>query len=801
MTPISRRTFLTVFGAGAGLALLPAEFRDLLRAVAESERHWPGPGVETWVNSVCQLCPGGCGIRVRLLDGWPVKIRGNPDHPVNHGGLCPKGEAGLQAFYDPDRIRRPLKRVGARGEGQWQEIEWAEATATVAERLRGLRDTGRPEGLLVIGGQYRGLMRTLWDRFLEAFGSPNYVSTAVGCETSDAVLHLTQGARSQLGYDLENANYLLSFGFNLLEGSWSPVWQMRAYAHLRQGRPGHRAKLVQVDVRFSTTAAKADEWLPIRPGTDGALALGIAHVLVRDRLYDAGFVQKHAFGFDDWTDDHGRRHKGFRTMVLHDYPPAEIASITGVPEKTIVRVAREFGQTRPALAIADRGVSRYSNGLSTRWAIHCLNALVGSIDAPGGVLVPREIPLAPLPPRPLDGVAKRGRGRPRADGAGGPHAPLASSAIQRLPAAITSGTPYPIEVAFLYYANPVFSQSRATGMQAALAKVPFVVSFSPYHDESTRAADLVLPDHAFLERWQDDPTPRNVGFAVLGIRQPVRPPLYDTRATTDVLFAIAQALGDPVRAALPWKDSEEFLKERIRGVYESRRGMLASALESPWYESFRRAKASPPPASFDEFWAALLERGAWWDPEYRFGDWERTLRTPSGKFHFASPKLRATVGRSEDDPAYLFPRFERAQVVGQSDEFEFPLFLNVFRPLALTGGSTANIPYLLEIVGEHVRSSWESWLEIHPAAARRFGIADRDIVWVESPVGRVKLRAQLHPGAPPDIVSVPYGLGHQSGGRWAAGLGVNPADLVSTVAASGTGSPAYPVMRVKVYKA
>jgi anaerobic selenocysteine-containing dehydrogenase len=804
MTTLSRRRFLTLTGAAAGLALLPSEFAELQQAVAESERQWPGPGVETWVNSVCQLCPGGCGIRVRLLDGWPVKISGNPDHPINQGGLCPKGEAGLQAFYDPDRIRRPLRRAGNRGEGRWQEIGWDEAIRMVAGKLRDLRTAGRPEALAVIGGQYRGLMRTMWDRFLTAFGSPNYISTAIGCETSDTVLFLTQGVRGQIAYDLENADYVLSFGVNLLEGSWSPVWQMRAYAHLRQGRSGRRPRIVQADVRFSMTAAKADEWLPLRPGTDGALALGLAHVLVRDGLYDLSFVRERSFGFDDWVGEDGRRHEGFRTMVLRDYAPSNVARVTGLPEQTIVRIAREFGQTRPALAMADRGVSRYPNGLHTRWAIHCLNALVASIDSRGGVLVPREIPLARLAPVSLDATAERGGHRPRVDGAGGTDAPLAASAIQRLPEAIRSGRPYPVEVALLYHANPVFSQSRSLRMDAALARVPFVVSFSPYHDESTQAADLVLPDHTFLERWQDDPTPRNVGFAVLGIRQPVRAPLYDTRSTSDVVLQIARALGDPLRRALPWTDTETFLKAQVKGVHDARRGMLASAVTAPWYDAFREVTRRAP-ASFDEFWRALLDRGAWWDPEYRFGDWDRTLRTRSGKFEFYSETLEAAIRRALGRPEspgtgreYL-PHFEPVEPAGAGEQF--PLTLNVFRPLAFTGGWTANMPYLLEVAGKSVRSSWESWVEINSVTARRFGIADRDWVWIESPLGRAKARARVHPGVPPDVVSLAYGLGHRAGGRWAAGLGANPNDLVGETTASITGGPAHAITRVKLSKA
>ena len=805
---VTRRKFLFLTGAAAGLSLLPSEFSELLAAVSESEHVWPGPGVETWVNSVCQLCPGGCGIRVRLLDGWPVKILGNPDHPINQGGLCPKGTAGLQALYDPDRIRHPLKRVGARGEGKWKEISWEEAIESVAGKLRDLRAEGHPERLVVIRGQVRGFMRTIWDRFLEAYGSPNYVSLGTGCDATDAVLWLSQGIRGTLGYDLEKASYALSFGVSLFEGNSSPVWQMRACAAFRQGRPGRRGKLVSIDPRFSTTAAKADEWIPLHPGTDGALALGIAHVLVRDGLYDETFVRDHAFGFDPWVDGKGTAHEGFRDMVLRDYPPSEAARLSGVPEKMIVRIANEFGHERPALAIADRGASRYANGIYNRWAIHCLNALVGSIEVPGGVLAPREVPFTPLPAVSRDAVAERGRARPRLDGAGSPEAPLAESAGYRLPEALRSGKPYPTEVAFLYYADPLFSLPASLGMREALERVPFIVSFSPYLEDTTAVADLVLPDHTYLERWQDDPTPPNVNFTTLGIRRPVRAPLYSTRATSDVMFALAEALGDPVRSAFPWKDTESFLKERVEGVYKSGRGALGEALDPNLYESWRDKKHEATfPGSFDEFWTQLLERGAWWDPQYPFGEWSRTLRTPSGKFEFYSQNLRAEfsrrVGASLEpggggDRAYV-PHFAPPARSGELGAY--PLVLNVFRPMTLMGGRTANMPYLLEIAGRGVSVGWKTWVEIHPETARHLGIQDRDQVWVESPEGRIRALARLIPATHPEIVHIPYGFGHRSGGRWAALLGDNPNKLVRADALLPMGDPAYQITGVRLYKA
>ncbi|NIN99557.1 MAG: molybdopterin-dependent oxidoreductase, partial [Anaerolineae bacterium] len=243
-------------------------------------------------------------------------------------------------------------------------------------------------------------------RFCQAYGTPNHITHNSICAAATEMAHwLTQGQRTFFGYDLESTNYLLSFGVSMLE-AWRPtVRNVKAYGHMRRGELRSRLRMVQVDTRFSITAAKADEWVPIRPGTDGALALGIAYVIINEELYDKNFVARHTFGFEDWTDEEGVQHVGFKTLVLRDYVPSQVEAITGVPVETITRIAREFATTRPAVAIGDRGISMWSNGIFNQMAVHALNALVGSIDSPGGVMIQRETPFLPWPALARDPVA------------------------------------------------------------------------------------------------------------------------------------------------------------------------------------------------------------------------------------------------------------------------------------------------------------------------------------------------------------------------------------------------------------
>ena len=245
--------------------------------------------------------------------------------------------------------------------------------------------------LLVLGGKYRGLMRSLWERFLEAFGSPNYIDNQFQWEgTPIEGLFLTQGIHSSPAYDLENVQYLLSFGSGLLESYWSPVQALMAYGHFRRGRPEQRGKLVQIEPRLSITGIKADEWIPIQPGTEGILALGIAHMIIKEGLYNKDFISNQTFGFESWTDENGKEHLGFKEFVLSEYEPNLVSKKTGVPVDTIIRLAREFATNRPSLAIG------YRDRPFHQMAVSVLNGLTGNIDTSWRNSHPQEYSLSGL---------------------------------------------------------------------------------------------------------------------------------------------------------------------------------------------------------------------------------------------------------------------------------------------------------------------------------------------------------------------------------------------------------------------
>ncbi len=797
---LSRRQFLTLVGTGgAAVAALGATGcgdRSLANFLEFTEPELRVPnGPEKWITSVCGQCEGGCSIRVRLVGERAVNLTGNSIYPVNRNGLCPKGLASLQGLYNPDRVRGPLQRVGNRGQNKWKQISWDEGIRLVAHRLGEIRGRG-PQNLVFLSGQVRGLMDAFIARFCRAFGTPNDVrKIPPWLDAQSMVRYCMQGTYGPVAYDFEKTNYILSFGAPLLEDYVSPAGMLRTFAYLRQERPGAKARVIQVEPRLSVTAARANEWVPINPGTEGALALGIAYVLIRENLYDKRFVEEHTFGFDDWQDAQGEPRIGFKTLVLRHFNADAVAQITGVPVDTILRIAHEFANTQPAIAL---GESTHTNAIYSLMAVHALNALVGTIDAPGGVVFPEPPPFKELPEPALDDVARDGLHKPRLDAVSRADLPLARDLVPQLVQALADGKPYKADALFLYYCNPVFSSPEPDRVRRALQNVPFIVSFSPYIDETTAYADVVLPDHTYLERWQDVVAAPLGPYTLVGLRQPAVAPVHDTMNTGDVLIRLAKAVGGSFGEAFAWPDLSAALRHVMTGIFEAKRGAIVDNAATSWTALLEeRGWWYPTYTTFEEFWAQLQDKGGWWDPMYYFGSWSRVFEGPSGKFEFYSLILRNRLPNGGD--VSCLPHFEPPRFNGA--EQKFPLNLNIFRLMAVDGARNADQPFLQEILGQNVNVGWDSWMEINPETARRLGIGNDDLVRVSSPAGDLKCKARLYPGATPGVISIPANLGHTAYGRWAKGIGTNPMNLVVLELDRLAGVTALQATRVNVRKA
>jgi anaerobic selenocysteine-containing dehydrogenase len=779
MQPITRRDLLGVLGAAAGGSSLAGcgQHEDpfaLPKPDVPGASRWRR-GEERRIATACGQCAAGCGVHVRVVEGRAVKLEGHTACPVNRGGIGPRGLASTQVLYDPDRIRQPLVRR-ARG-AALEPIAWDEAIALLAERLRSLRERGESHRTAIVCGRQRGMMLELLQRFARAYGTPNVFDGFCTADAAvSAALRWMQGVREVPAYDWTSARYVLSLGSGLLDSSCQLVHFARAQALMRRGQPTSRARIVHAGISHSRTAMNADEFLPVRPGSYAALALGLAHVLVREGLHDAEFVSEHAFGFEPFTGADGVEHAGFRA-ALERWTPEVAAQACGLSAADIERLARDLAAQRPAFAIAGSEELDATNGVATAMAVHALNALLGAIDRPGGLLLQRAAPLAEWPELELDEAAETGLAQPRLDGAGGARFPFAGAVLDALPEAVLAGAPYALDTLLFYYSNPLHARAEPRRWREALAAVPFVATFTPFLDETAaELADLVLPDHTFLERWEDAAPAPSVGVAVFGIRQPVVEPLHDTRASGDVVIQLAGAIGEELGLAFPFADFKDAVKRRVVGIFRAKSG---SIVEEEGAEFLRR----------------LFEQGYWTDDAYPFEAWDEVLRTPSGRFEFFSQELWRTLGDAAAAQS-LEPRelLERLGVDADPEELCMPhhaaarwsgdaashaLLLVPYKPNTYAEGGGANLPWLQELVLHSGRRAWETEAELHPRTARDCGVADGDLARVSNAVGSIVVRVHLSSALGEGVVRVPKGGGHTAFGRFAQGRGANPQELIS----------------------
>ena len=298
--------------------LPPAIFLKGPKIGAASSTEEPPYGTvsEKWINTSCLNCPARCATRVRVVDGKAVRIAGNPLSRVSEGENCPRSHIGLQVLYNPDRIKSPLKRTNfQKGKGidpGWAPISWDQALKEVGSRLKALREKREAHKLLLLYGLNTISSEDLINRLATAYGTPNVVSReGLENEAEKAGEWMADGHYTSSAYDLDNTNYILSFGASIIESQKPLARNLRMWGKIRRDRP-LRAKVVVIDPRYSITAAKADQWIPINPGTDAALAMAIANVIVSEGLYDQDFVQNWTSGFDE-----------YKNLVLRDYRPCK----------------------------------------------------------------------------------------------------------------------------------------------------------------------------------------------------------------------------------------------------------------------------------------------------------------------------------------------------------------------------------------------------------------------------------------------------------------------------------------------
>ena len=735
---IDRRSFLSfVIGGAAGTALSPLPWK-LTDDSAIWTQAWPWTPVPTdgevsYVNSICSLCTGGCGITARKIDNRFVKIEGMNGHPVNDGGLCVLGLSGTQLLYGPMRVKAPLKKVN----GRFREISWDAAIAEISNKLGELRSKGESHKFACISGTDRGTVSELLSRFLTVFGSSNFTRTPSIQDSYELTLHLMQGVAGIPGFDVENADFVLSFGSGIIDGWGSPVRMFKANSSWKKSG----VKLVQIEPRLSNTAAKSDKWIPINPGTEGALALGLANVIIKESIYNKSFVNNYSAGFDKW-----------KRRILDGYSPEIVAKVTGIDKAVIVSLARDFARSSKPLAICGRGQGRTPGSLKEFMAVHALNALVGNINKEGGVWTLPEPDYINWPELKMDSVASTGMQKGRIDSAGSGKYLHARYLLNRLPEIINSADVSPVEVLFVSESNPGYTLPDTSSVKKAFEKIPFVVSFSSYMDETAEMADFILPNHIYLERYEDVPAATGFQKPIIGLSKPVVDPQFNTKYTGDVIIHLAKSMGGFIADAFPWENYEACLEETL-----------------------------------GDRWDDLVENGYWTDPGFAALGWEEGFETASTRFEFTSDGIDSLSRYTPVKP--------------QGDEASFPLVLIPYDSMRLAGGFIGDPPFVIKTVEDTILKGKDIFVEINPATAGKLGLSEGQYAKLTTLKGSAKVKVHLFDGIMPGIVAMPSGLGHTAYDKFLAGKGININQLIGPVEDSSTGHDAAWGINAKLVKA
>ena len=684
---LTRRNFLAWAGLSAVGAVACDAFGDDLKTQSPvSQPEDLVKGRDNWYATLCRHCPSSEGVLVRVMEGRAKKVQGNPKYPVNLGKQSARCDAGLQALYHPDRLAGPLLRIS----GTLQPVGWSVALDKLNEQLE-----SRGEGLVLVTEPLSGPLGAIASRFAQAFGGSHVTFEALSNATYQAAVKNVFDQELLPDLDIGKANFLLSFGADFLSTWVSPTRWSTGFGELRDADAGSgRGTFVQIDPRFSMTAANADKWLPIKPGMEGHLALSLAHVIVQEGWQADGV---------DLAALTGGQEGGF----LADFSPETVGPKLGWPEAmlggksaadTIRELAEKFAKDGPSLAIGGDSAGAQENGLFNLEAIYGLNYLVGSAGGPGGL---RFNPNSPLPEW--------------------PQSPVAAS-ISDWRATVSALNEGKIKLLMVHQADPVYGLPQALGLRDAINRDEvFTVSFSPFLDETSALADLILPDRIYLEDWGADTPNPGPGFPVVGIQQPVVNPLgsLDPRSLGDILLSTAQELRED--APLPWKNLKEALKAGSDTLFGLNRGSIDASSE-------------------EEFWTELLRQGGWWD--------EQT----TGPAVNPAGGLYSQIAEGASEPAAL----------GTGEFYLIPFAHNT-----LLDGRNTHLPWAQSAPDPITTVTWQTWVEVNSRLASEKGWREGDVIRIEANGSFIQALLYPNPALPPDVVAVPVGQGRRNGPGYA----------------------------------
>jgi len=799
---IKRRNFLRGAGiSGAAIAVNGPIFNSL--ALAETST---ASESGNWLPTSCQGCTTWCPAEVFVQNGRAVKVKGNRYSKQNDGFLCAKGHLSLQQLYDPDRVKVPMKRTNPlKGKGvdpKFVPITWDEALNTIADKMMDLRKNGEPEKFMLMRGRYSYMRDTIYAALPKVFGSPNGIShSAICAEAEKFGSFFTAGNWGYRDYDLSNTKYALIWGCDPLSSN-----RMIPATIKRFGEMLDHGTIAVVDPKLHSSAVKAHEWLPIKPGEDGALASAIAHVLLTEGLWNKEFVGdfkdgKNLFQAGKKVDESTFAEKESHGLVkwwnieLKDKSPAWAAKITLLPEEQILRVARGMGKAAPRVVVwLGPGAAMHVRGSYSAMGIHALSGLLGSIDHEGGVLATAKIPVNKIPKfsKYQDELAKKHSKMQKIDQRGYKEFPALKKGksgggvvTNNAANALLTDDPYQIKVAIGYMNNFTFSCTGAERWEKAMEKIPFFAHITTNASEMTQYADIILPSTITqFEKLGFVKTKAN-RYATATLIQPVVKPMWDLKTDeTEIPWLIAEKLKergfsnlldyfqkefkDPETGKMPTNGLEftEFnLKNQTAPLWDGKKDVGGDKISG---------------------WQEFKERGMWNSSPYKYKKrWGGKFKTVSKKFEFYSETLKKALEShakkhqtSVDDiletanyeargELAFVPHYETAFRHGSQKEYPFD-FID-FKSKLNREGRSQNLSWYYEFkkidVGD---KSWDDVLQINPGDAAKLGIKDGDPIKVTSTVASISVNAHLWEGVRPGTVAKCFGQGHWAYGRIAA---------------------------------
>ena len=651
------------------------------------------------VKTVCGMCGGdNCGIDVYLENKRIVDIKGMREFPTNRGKLCPQGRAAMELTYDPRRLQYPMRRDG----DVWQRISWDEALDTIAAKLVAIKEKHGAQALAVYQG--RALLQFIKDgwvqRFMNLYGTPNLVRNEHMCAIPNALgERLTYGTPAlYYGFDWEAVGCVLLWGSNPVTSHLPTKWSDMVKAQ-RRG-----AKLIVIDPRRTRPAEQADLHASLRPGTDLALALGLAHIIIADRLYDSAFVSQWTSGFDALAER------------VSTYTPERVAAITDVPVDLIRRIAVVYASQKPAFLDAGNALEHHTNSGQTARAVMVLRALTGNLDIPGGHLFPEKIPLADLTLRTMRPSGTRALTDEQ-------HPLLLNMADfvpgDSLVTSLLEGKPYPLKAMIAGGGNLMSTWPNTSVMREALGRLDFLVVSELYMTETARLADIVLPVADPFERTQlivrSGYFGRDHPSSYLMLRKKIKD-FGDCRSDWWFWRNLAHRMG--YGAYFPWLNEEEAIDDQLEPL-----GITAQDLvDNP--------------------------SGMYYGDRIRYRKYEQDgFETPTGKVEFYSHILDA-YGH---DPLPEFEEPSESPVSTPELAQRFPLVLNGGRRVAVyTHSRHRNLPSL------HAKEPYPL-AELHPETATLVGVQDGDWIAVETLRGNVQIRARVTETIHPGVVGMLHG--------------------------------------------